>query len=455
MLMALRFPPARAAAGAMFLSASLAGCGEQSAPRLPAQVRVADGNGQVARIGTLLPAPLVATVMDADGQPAKGVRVEWATTGDDRLIPLDPETDASGQSRARWQLGGSEGERTAQATLPGLEPAVFTAIAEGPDALPFDQPMALDFTTYDGSHQVVHPDYAATPAEVFGRPFHLAITPYPFGDAGFENPSFFEGTRFDIWSLTPGTPNPIVLPDAGYLSDPDLVYVPERGELWLYYRQVTTDNVVLLVRSADGRAWSAPVEVARAPNHQLVSPSVVRRAEGDWWMFAVNAGTSGCGAAATVVEVRRSADGLHWGAPLPASLEQDGLWPWHIDVQWIPDRHTFWAVYNVKTEGSCTTPAVYLASSGDGEAWDVVPQPVLVKGMIPGLEDIAYRTTFAYDPHTDALTFWFSGARYEGGRYRWSAAVERRRRASVFEALAAGVDPRLLPPAPAPLDDWP
>ena len=93
------------------------------------------------------------------------------------------------------------------------------------------------------------------------------------------------------------------------------MYVPDLGELWLYYRQVTSNNVVQLVRTSDGRTWSAPMEVIRAPNHQIVSPSVVRRESGDWWMFAVNSGSSGCGAASTVVEVRRSTDGIHWGPP--------------------------------------------------------------------------------------------------------------------------------------------
>ena len=413
------------------------------------------GDGQIARVGTLLPAPIAATVLDGDGHPAKGVRVEWRSDGDGRLLPLDGETDDHGQARARWQLGTSEGARQAQAVLPGLEPAVFTAIAEASDALPFDQLIPLDFATYDGSRQVVHPDYAATPGGTFGRPDHLAITPYPFGNASYENPSFFEAGRRDLWELGAGVPNPVVLPDVGYLSDPDLVYVPDLDELWLYYRQVTADNIVLAVRSRDGRTWTPPMEVTRAPNHRIVSPSVVRRAAGDWWMFAVNAGASGCGAATTTVEVRRSADGVIWGDPVTADLTQPGFWPWHIDVQWIPSRSEFWAVYNAKTEGGCTTPAVFIARSGDGLAWKVVPQVVLAKGAIPTLQDIVYRTTFEFEPLTDAITFWYSGARYESGRYRWGAAVQRRHRTDVFESSRATLDPAMLPPAPAPLDDWP
>jgi len=60
-----------------------------------------------------------------------------------------------------------------------------------------------------------------------------------------------------------------------------------------------------------------------------------------------------------------------------------------------------------------------------------------------------------YDELTDALTFWFSGARYEAGRYVWGAAVERRRRAEVFGTLGESIDIPFLPPAPAPLEDWP
>jgi hypothetical protein len=368
---------------------------------------------------------------------------------------VDGETDVRGQARARWLLGTSEGLRTAEASIPGLEPAVFTAIAESPDALPFDDLQPLAFTTYEGSGQVVHPDYAATPAGAFGMPLHLAITPYPFGNASFENPSLFESRRRDLWDVPQGAPQPVVLPNAGYLSDPDLVYVPDTGELWLYYRQVTADNIVQLVRSADGRTWSAPVEVARAPNHAIVSPSVVRRAAGDWWMFAVNAGPSGCGAASTTVEVRRSPDGVHWGDPTPVALAAAELSPWHIDVQWIQALGRFWALYNAKAAGGCTTPAVYLAESADGLQWPATGLQVLVKGVIPTLQDVVYRSTFEYDPLTDAVTFWFSGARFESGAYRWGAAVERRHRADVFQRLAAEIDPARLPPAPAPLGEWP
>ena len=448
------FVSSRVAVGLALLSASSIGCGDEG-PRLPAEVRVTEGDGQIAPVGTLLPVPIAITVLNADGAPAVGVPVNWQADTDGRLLAVERTTDANGQARARWQLGTSEGERQAQAILTGLEPAVFTATAEGPDAVPFDQILPLHFDTYDGSGQVVHPDFAATPAGVFGRPFHLAITPYPYANPALENPSFFESTRRSVWTLPEGGPNPVVLPGSGYLSDPDLVYVPEAAELWLYYREVSSENVVRLMRTRDGVTWSEPLTVLHVPNHQAVSPSVVRRAPDDWWMYVVNSGRSGCDAASTAVDVRRSTDGIHWDEPQGAGLLLPGFWPWHIDVQWIPTRGVFWALYNAKTDRGCVTPALYLAESADGYAWNVLSRPVMTTGVTPALENIVYRSTFEYDVASDAITFWMSGARYEAGRYVWGAVVERRRRADIFAPLAARVDPRTFPSPPAPLTDWP
>jgi len=442
------------AALAAFLCTPLAACGSGTEPASPSRIIVTDGDRQVAPINTELPAPIVVTLLDEHDRPLAGAALEWHTSGADRLLPIDPVTDARGRARARWLLGQDAGQRMGEAGLPGLEPAVFSAVGESGQPMPFDQLAPLDFTTYDGSGQVVHPDYAVTPADAFGTPFHLAITPYPYGNASFENPSIFEGEQRDRWSVGDGASNPIILPDAGYLSDPDLVYVPEAGELRLYYRQVTSQNLVRLTRSSDGRRWTAPVQVASAPNHEIVSPSVVRRAADDWWMFAVNSGPAGCTAPSTTVEVRRSTDGVVWGPARTAVLDQPDLWPWHIDVQWIPSRQVFWAVYNAKTASACTTPAVYLAESADGITWIPLDRPVLLKGAIPAFQDIVYRTTFEFDPVSDAITFWFSGARFDGARYVWSAAVERRHRAEVF-APATALDATVLLPAPAPLVDWP
>jgi hypothetical protein len=445
-------------AAAMLLSAPLAGCGDStSAPPAPAAIRPSEGANQAAPAGRPLPAPIVAEVVDEKGAPVPGVRVDWSAEGDGRLYPANTVTDADGKVSARWVLGAQAGPNRASVGTRGLEPATFIALGESVDDVPIGTVRAIHPPSYENSGQVVHPDYVRTPGAGFHYPDHLALTPYPYGNPDFENPSVFvaEG-RPDRWTPEQGVVNPIARPSSGYLSDPDILYDPSASELRLYYRQADRDNVILLTRSTDGVQWSSPVEVLRRPSHEVVSPAVVRRGPTEWLMWSVNSGREGCGADATTVELRRSTDGVAWSPPEPVTLEQDGLFPWHIDVQWIPSRQEYWAVFNSKLPQTCTTPVVSIATSTDGVTWRVADKPVITKGRVPELQDIVYRTTMAYDPDIDVITFWYSGARYEGGRYVWSAAVERRLRGEVF-APAAGLrlKANAYAPAPAPLEVWP
>jgi hypothetical protein len=215
-----------------------------------------------------------------------------------------------------------------------------------------------------------------------------------------------------------------------------MVFVPETSELWLYYRQVTTDNVIYLLRSKDGVHWGTRQEVARAPNHMIISQSVVRRAATDWYMWAVNGGYTGCDAPTTTVEMRRSADGIHWGAPQTVTLTQPDLFAWHIDVQWIPSRNEYWALFAAKGDHGCATVGAYLATSSDGITWKTYPAPVLARGEVDDFPHVVYRSTFDYDAPRDEIRFWFSGAKFDGNYYQWKTGFRRSRRADVFDKIA-------------------
>jgi hypothetical protein len=459
-------PPLRTSA--ILLLLPLASACDSTGPRVAAELRVSSGNGQVGRIATTLPAPLVVTVVDSRGAPLAGIRIAW-TPSDGAVEPLADVTNREGYAGAWWTLGATLGATQVAAAVVGLEPALFTATATvlpvGPPhpELQYDELYHLDVPTYDGSGQVVHPDHATSPAGLLSYPDHLAITPYPFGNPSWENPSLFAGRGALEWLLDKGASNPVVTPSAGYFSDPDLVYVPETGELWLYYRQVTESNLIHLIRSRDGIHWSPPMQVASAPNHQIISPSVVHRSPSEWWMWAINGGAAGCGGPSTTVEVRQSRDGKQWSAPRPVQLLQPGFFAWHIDVAWIPSRSEFWAVYNVKAAGNCATPAVFVATSPNGVNWTTLDHPLLAKGSTPAFTDVVYRSTFSYDPVSDDIIFWYSGARYDGHAYVWSAAVQRRTRKDVFNLSKTAFDLSkttfdpgpLLVPAPAELEDWP
>lgn len=419
-------------------------------PGRPAVLERVSGDGQTAPPGSALERPLVARLLDADGRPVRRAEVHWTATSGE-VTPNVSATDASGEAKAVWRLGTQSGEQLATATADGIAPVQFVAYVD-PGALPDRIPLrAIDLTTYEGSGQVVHPDIAFPAFDESGRAPMLAITPYPLGNSNFENPSLFTGNGRDAWTIPEGVTNPVVKPNGGYLSDPDIVWVDDRRELWLYYRHVAQENEVLLTRSSDGLRWSAPEVVVRVPSHQAVSPTVVRRAANDWMMWTVNSGAAGCGSASTTVEARRSSDGVTWSPPVTVSLSQPGVFAWHIDVQWMPTLNEYWALYNGKVAGSCTTEALYIATSPDGVNWRTFRSPVLRRGAIPEFADIVYRATFAYDPERDLVSLWHSGARATSRGYEWHAAFERRPRSDLFDSVARLESAAIIPTSAPPL----
>ena len=437
---------------AFSLSITVAACRTDApiAPRPPALLVRVSGDGQSARPGEPLSRPLVARLVDAEGRPVRRVDVTWSVSAGE-VTPRISATDANGEATAMWKLGPEPGPQRATATAEGLDAVVFVAFVD-PELLPDRLPLrAIDLTTYDGSGQVVHPDIAwPAPEALDGRP-RLAITPYPWGNANYENPSLFTGEGIDTWIVPDRVTNPIEKPSNGYLSDPDILWAAETREFWLYSRHVDSGNEILVSRSPDGVQWSTPRVVLRVPNHQAVSPTVVRRSATDWLMWTVNAGAAGCTSSSTTVELRRSADGLAWSAPKTVTLTQPGVYPWHLEVQWLPSRQEYWALYNGKLNGSCTTDALYLATSTDGVMWKTYAAPILRRGAIPELADVVYRATFSYDPQRDVVSLWHSGARYTSRGYEWHAAFERRPRTDLFEAAARLPAAAAQPPNTPPL----
>jgi hypothetical protein len=269
----------------------------------------------------------------------------------------------------------------------------------------------------------VHPDIVRGHGAATG--FWLALTPYPNGNSAFENPSIFASKDANSWSVPTGVENPLVQPPAGgYLSDPDLVTNADQS-LSMYYREVVGNtNIVAMIHSADGMHWSDPANLIEVPSHELVSPSVVRRGMGAaWQMWSVNSGYLGCGAPVTTVERRTSPDGIAWGTPSPVNLNQAGENIWHIDVQWVPARAEYWAIYNTFAIGSnCSTDALWIARSPDGVNWTTYPSPIARAGVISAFSQIIYRSTFLMNPMATQISLWMSGAAYVNSTYAWNTA---------------------------------
>ena len=407
-----------------------------SAPKVA--VHMVSGDRQVGVEGDSL-APIVVQVTNLQGVPQKNVEVTFSVNDRGTITPLTALTDENGNATAQWSLGiFDDHEGTAYVVKEGAAVA-FSAHEPAGRVLDLMEIGLLRPRTFEGSRETVHPDYVRTPDDWGAYALHLALTPYPNGANAMENPSLYVSRSGFRWFPQAGITNPVVIPDGGgYLSDPDLVYVPNLRELWMYYRKVDSKNRVLLVRSSNGSQWGDAVEVASAPNHTLVSPAIVRRDSKTWLLYSVNGGALGCADVSASVELRRSTDGIHWGKPVATTIAAPGvLMPWHMEVQWIPSQNQYWALYPAKMPFSCATQALFLATSADGVTWKSYPSPVIKTGDFPDLRDIVYRSTFEYDETTDEVRFWFSGANLNGAFYDWRTVVQRQNRASLFAKISA------------------
>jgi len=287
--------------------------------------------------------------------------------------------------------------------------------------------------------------------------YWIAATPYPGGDAQYENPSIFAGSSVRELMVPEGAVNPLFRPQPrAYLSDPDMVYDPELDELRMYYRQVTLDaDQLYMATSRDGVHWGTPKLSLNAGHYRMISPSIVRESSGAWRMWGVNAGPYGCQARLPDLSLdqRRSTDGITWGAAEAVQLRIPGRVPWHWDVQYVAAKGEYWALIAAYPDGrGCAQTAVYFARSADGTSWNVSPTPLLDVNEFEPVRDLVYRSTFHYHPGSDVVSVWFSGGRVDEGTGLKCAVVSARYAYTDLLARVSRGSAALLGREPSPVN---
>ena len=137
----------------------------------------------------------------------------------------------------------------------------------------------LELKTYDGSNQVVHPDFLEWKNKIW-----LVCTPYPYGCNKCENPSVFCGNKLD--KLFPACNNPIDFPSSeavnSILCDPCFFEVNEK--LCICYRERIQgkDNVkynLYVKTSSNGVEWQDKkliFSTNTSDEDPLISPAVIK-----------------------------------------------------------------------------------------------------------------------------------------------------------------------------------
>ena len=147
---------------------------------------------------------------------------------------------------------------------------------------------------------VVHPSVIRFMAPWHGYEWWMVITPYPGGDASYENPSLMVSHNGCDWIEHPGVVNPLAPYPLLSTSQGDnhLSYDPEEDRLIVVYlRKSTTAMETRMIQSDDGATWTAPVVISTHATVAKGSPNLVRfiNAGGvvKWRLYYHRMGTDG------------------------------------------------------------------------------------------------------------------------------------------------------------------
>lgn len=142
----------------------------------PARMSVQSGSGQVGRVGSAVPAPLVVRVADEFDNPVSGAVVTWAvTSGSGAVTQAATTTGSDGTSAVGYTFGTRPGEESVTATI---------ATARGPVAASFaltaQVGLPASLRILDGASQTVTPGTTLAPFTVgvfdaFGNPVPGAV----------------------------------------------------------------------------------------------------------------------------------------------------------------------------------------------------------------------------------------------------------------------------------------
>ena len=144
---------------------ALAACKDSAGPSLgpPAKLLIQAGGGapQTGVIGQAVPTAPTVLVTDASNRPVPGVAVTFAIASDGGSLSSTMQTTNSiGVGSVVWTLGNTFGTKTLTATVAGLPPVTFSAMAIAPDA------GVLAFNLVDLAGDTLAPDTTTLPAAI-------------------------------------------------------------------------------------------------------------------------------------------------------------------------------------------------------------------------------------------------------------------------------------------------
>ncbi|WP_394911571.1 Ig-like domain-containing protein [uncultured Robinsoniella sp.] len=312
--------------------------------------------------------------------------------------------------------------------------------------------------------QVTHPDIQVFDQPWNGYKYWMIYTPNTMITSQYENPYIVASEDGQTWVEPEGISNPIEPepPSTRYHNcDADLLYDSVNDRLLAYWNwaddgggvddDLKDQNCQIRLRiSYDGINWGVPYDkdgniattvdtvarmetgdtdfipaISETDRYGMLSPTFTYdEFRGIYVMWAQNSGDGGYNQSGKFIDMRWSEDGINWSEPQKVKnflgKDENGrqLWPWHQDIQYIPELQEYWGLSQCFSTSNPDGSVLYLTKSRDGINWEQAgTQPVLRAGKSGTWDDFQiYRSTFYYDNQSGSPT---------GGKFRiWYSALQ-------------------------------
>lgn len=254
--------------------------------------------------------------------------------------------------------------------------------------------------TYDGAGQAVHPAIVDLGAGSTWNSYRywLCYTPYPNGNADYENPQIMASNDGATWETPPGLTNPIVESPPGVVyGDSDLILGQDDV---MYCVWLDTNDAVMEQHSSDGATWSSPASLFAVTGEG--SPTVLwNGSEYELYTFRVSP---------TPNDMRKRTCATvtgTWSSPTEHSLPViAGREMWDFEI--IFDAGTYHGFFTYTQAGTSGTNTVcYYGTSADGETWDMDGVALLNPSTESGWNDKRiYRSSGVKT--ADGFDLWYS-----------------------------------------------
>jgi len=302
----------------------------------------------------------------------------------------------------------------------------------------------LKVCIFGNDDQVVHPSVIDFKSEHGmdtwnGYRYWMAITPYPYGKSGEENPCLCASNDGLNWKVPHNVINPLDTAKGGWTdgfhSDPDMIYNPDDDELWIYYRFLTNQRYVMkLIRITPDMRVTHPECVmdytmgqpGQSPwqrGNELRSMAIWRESSNQWHMWAGVGrrwGIAGNNKPCSTIYLS-SNDGICWSEPEVClngnsvdPFQELGYSHWHISAKPNHENRKIEFLCFCDNTGGGKNGLLYAECEMDDPTCITCPsgRPVLEPSDLGWDNGTLYRSSFVREKRGSESVFrvWYSAS---------------------------------------------